>query len=69
MDFAAQGVIAGAYDVVIGGGIEMMSRVAMGINSMGKDDFGTMHFARYPDGLVYQGISAELVASHWDIDR
>jgi acetyl-CoA acyltransferase len=46
-----------------------MSRVAMGSNSMGQDNFGPLHRARYPDGLVHQGISAELVAAHWDIDR
>ena len=69
MDFAAQGVIAGAYDVVIAGGVEMMSRVAMGSNSMGQDNFGPLHRAQYPDGLVHQGISAELGAAHWDIDR
>ena len=69
MDFAAQGVIAGAYDLVIAGGVEMMSHIAMGSNSMGQDNFGPLHRTQYPDGLVHQGISAELVAAHWDIDR
>ncbi|MBT3172656.1 MAG: steroid 3-ketoacyl-CoA thiolase, partial [Rhodospirillaceae bacterium] len=46
MDFAAQGVIAGAYDVVIAGGVEMMSRVAMGSNRIGQDNFGPLHRAR-----------------------
>ncbi len=69
MDFAAQGVIAGAYDVVIAGGVEMMSRVAMGSNRIGQDNFGPRHRARYPDGLVHQGISAELIAAKWGLDR
>ena len=69
MDFAAQGVIACAYDVVIAGGVEMMSRIAMGSNRMGQDNFGPLHRAQYPDGLVHQGISAELIAAHWHIDR
>ncbi|KGM48952.1 thiolase family protein [Pseudooceanicola atlanticus] len=69
MDFAAQGVIAGAYDVVIAGGVEMMSRVSMKSNRMGKDNMGPMFHARYPDGLVHQGISAELIAAKWGLDR
>lgn len=69
MDFAAQGVIAGAYDVVIAGGVEMMSRVSMKSNRMGKDNMGPMFHARYPDGLVHQGISAELIAARWGLGR
>jgi acetyl-CoA acetyltransferase family protein len=69
MDFAAQGVIAGAYDVVIAGGVEMMSRVAMGSNRIGQDNFGPLHRARYPEGLVHQGISAELIAAKWELNR
>lgn len=67
--FAAQGVIAGAYDVVIASGIESMSRVPMGSQSLGKDFFGTEVAARYPDGLVPQGISAELIAAKWGLSR
>lgn len=67
--FAAQGVIAGAYDVVIASGIESMSRVPMGSQSLGKDFFGSEMAARYPDGLVPQGISAELVAAKWNLSR
>ena len=61
--FAAQGVIAGAYDVVIASGVESMSRVPMGSQFAGADPFGPGVAARYPDGLVPQGISAELIAS------
>lgn len=67
--FAAQGVIAGAYDVVIASGIESMSRVPMGSQSLGKDFFGSEVAARYPDGLVPQGISAELIAAKWNLSR
>lgn len=69
MDFAAQGVIAGAYDVVVAGGVEMMSLVPMRANRLGKDSDGPMLNARYPDGLVRQGISAELIAARWNISR
>ena len=69
IDFAAQGVIAGAYDVVIAGGVEMMSRVPMRINRMGKDDKGPKFHQRYPQGLISQGISAELIAARWQLGR
>jgi acetyl-CoA acyltransferase len=67
--FAAQGVIAGAYDVVIACGIESMSRVPLGSATLGGDPFGPAVAARYPDGLVSQGVSAELVAAAWKLDR
>lgn len=69
MDFAAQGVIAGAYDVVVAAGVEMMGTVPMRINRMGKDSEGPMFHRRYPDGTVHQGIAAERVAARWGIDR
>jgi acetyl-CoA acyltransferase len=67
--FAAQGVIAGAYDIVIACGVESMSRVAMGTSSSGADTFGPSIAARYPEGLVKQGVAAELVAARWKLDR
>lgn len=69
LDFAAQGVIAGAYDVVVAGGVEMMSLVPMRVNRMGKDNEGSRFHARYPDGLIRQGISAELIAARWQLSR
>ena len=69
VDFAAQGVIAGAYDVVIAGGVEMMSLVPMRSNRLGKDNEGDMLKARYPAGLVGQGVSAELIAAKWGLSR
>ncbi|MGW1667033.1 thiolase family protein, partial [Streptomyces microflavus] len=53
--FAAQGVIAGAYDVVIAGGVESMSRVPMGFAARGGDPFGELLGKRYPEGLIPQG--------------
>ncbi len=67
--FAAQGVLAGAYDVVVACGVESMSRVPMGSSTQGADPFGPGVRARYPDGLVPQGISAELIADRWGLDR
>lgn len=68
--FAAQGVIAGAYDVVVGAGVESMSRVPMGSAAFGTNDLNGVAFdERYPEGLVGQGISAELIAAKWGISR
>jgi acetyl-CoA acetyltransferase family protein len=69
IDFAAQGVIAGAYDLVIAGGVEMMSVVPMQANRLGKDAQGPCFRKRYPRGLVSQGISAELIAADWNLSR
>ncbi len=66
--FAAQGVMAGAYDVVIAGGVESMSRVPLGFPGRGGDEFAPLA-RRYPEGLVGQGISAEIIAGRWKMDR
>ena len=69
LHFAAQGVIAGAYDVVIAAGIESMSPGADGlVGAPGADPFGPALHARYP-GLVPQGMSAELIAERWGLTR
>ncbi len=67
--FAAQGVLAGAYDVVIACGVESMSRVPIGSSNQGLDPLGAGVRARYPFGLVNQGVSAELIAARWKLDR
>ncbi|MFJ9929250.1 thiolase family protein [Streptomyces misionensis] len=68
--FAAQGVVSGAYDMVVACGVESMSRVPMWSNvPAGKDPFGPGVAARYPEGLVPQGISAELIAAKWSLSR
>ncbi len=73
--FAAQGVMAGAYDIAIAAGVEVMSLVSMG-SSVGDIKrtgfpFGDAMSLRYAEqgGLVPQGISAELIAEKWDISR
>src|SRR6266568_3216910 len=68
LHFAAQGVMAGAYDVVIAAGVESMTRVPMGSSVLGADPFGTRLVERYPN-LVPQGISAELIAERWGLSR
>jgi len=72
--FAAQGVMAGAYDVVVAAGVEVMTRVPMGASMAdGKYGwpFGPMVSARYQSqgGLVPQGVSAEMIADKWGISR
>src|SRR5947208_2046571 len=77
LHFAAQGVIAGAYDVVIAAGVESMSRIPMGTSiAAGGQPFGPTMMQRYIDanlygvgGLVQQGISAEIIAAQWKLSR
>jgi acetyl-CoA acyltransferase len=73
LHFAAQGVMAGAYDVVIAAGIEHMTHTPMG-SSVVRDlgfPFGPKMMERYAErgGLVSQGISAEMIADQWDLSR
>ncbi|HLH45854.1 MAG TPA: thiolase family protein, partial [Acidimicrobiales bacterium] len=74
LHFAAQGVMAGAYDVAVAGGVEVMSLVPMGasvaVPNVGVP-FGPRVGARYEPvgGLVPQGISAELIADRWGLSR
>jgi len=67
--FAAQGVLAGAYDVVVACGVESMSRVPMGSPTGGRDPFGPRLTERFAPGLIPQGVSAELIAARWGLDR
>ena len=67
--FAAQGVMAGAYDLVVASGVENMTRVPMGSSMVGANPFGQQLFARYEGKLVPQGISADLIATKWNITR
>ncbi len=68
IDFAAQGIAAGAYRIAIAGGIESMSRVPMGSNRMGMDPQGPLVRERFPD-LTSQGVAAERVADKWGLTR
>ncbi len=69
--FAAQGVMAGAYEAVIAAGVESMTRVPMGVTAeLGPGlPFGPLVMERYANGLVPQGISAEMVADKWGLSR
>jgi len=68
--FAAAGLVAGHYDVAIAGGTEVMSRVPMFSNAQGGDGpFPPRMLARYDNGLVPQGISAEMIAEKWGLSR
>ena len=77
LHFAAQGVIAGAYDVVVAAGVESMSRVPMGMSAtVGGTPFGPKMLKRYQEanlygagGLVPQGISAEIICDKWNLSR
>ncbi len=73
LHFGAQGVIAGAYDMVIGAGVEVMTRTPMG-SSVVRDlgyPFGPRMMQRYAErgGLVGQGEGAELIAEQWNLTR
>ena len=67
--FAAQGVMAGAYDLVVASGVENMTRVPMGSSVNGQNPFGNQLPIRYEGKLVPQGISAELIATKWGLTR
>ena len=69
--FAAQGVMAGAYDVVIAAGIESMTRIPMGITAQQGPGmpFGPLMLDRYSHGLIPQGLSAELICEKWGLSR
>ncbi len=68
--FAAAGLVAGHYDLVVAGGVESMSRVPMFSNMVGGDGpFPPKMLARYDNSLVPQGISAEMIASKWGLSR
>jgi acetyl-CoA acyltransferase len=73
LHFAAQGIMAGAYDVVVAAGVESMTRTPLGssvVRELGYP-FGPRMMARYKEqgGLVGQGIGAEMIADQWDISR
>jgi acetyl-CoA acyltransferase len=67
--FAAQAIQSGSVDVVIACGVESMSRIPMPSNSAGADLLGRRLRARYPEGLVGQGVSSEMVTARWKLTR
>jgi acetyl-CoA acyltransferase len=69
VSFAAAGVIAGQYELVVAGGVESMSRVPMGSSANGSWPFGEMFRQRYGDEAPSQGTGAEEVARRWNFSR
>ena len=69
LHFAAQAVASGSMDIIAVGGVEMMSRIPMRLNRLDRDELGPMFAEALPRGLVRQGISAELIAARWNLDR
>jgi acetyl-CoA acyltransferase len=67
--FAAAGLIAGQYDVVVAGGVESMSRAPMGSSTLGQDPLGARFLARYGGVAPNQGIGAEMIAERWQFTR
>jgi len=68
--FAAAGLIAGQYDVVVAGGVEAMSRVPMGSTRReGQNPFGDRYLARYDGTYPNQGVGAEMIAERWGFSR
>ena len=71
LHFAAAGLIAGQYEVVVAGGVESMSRIPMGSTlSSGGSPFTALGWkARYGDVIPHQGVGAEMVAKRWNLTR
>ncbi len=67
--FAAAGLIAGQYDVVVAGGVESMSRVPMGASIQGANPFGPEFMERYDGAIPNQGVGAEMIAERWGLSR
>ena len=69
VDFAAYAVMSGQYDVVVAGGVEVMSRVPLGAARQTGFPYGPRVMARYDDFSFNQGVSAELIAKQWEFTR
>ncbi|WP_369188295.1 acetyl-CoA C-acyltransferase [Streptomyces sp. R08] len=69
LDFAAQAVMSGQQDVVVAGGVEVMSRIPLGASRAGGTPYGPQVLARYEGFTFNQGISAERIAQKWGLGR
>ncbi|MBK3572352.1 acetyl-CoA C-acyltransferase [Streptomyces sp. MBT65] len=69
LDFAAQAVMSGQQDVVVAGGVEVMSRVPLGASRAGGTPYGPRVLARYEGFSFNQGVSAEKIAQKWGLGR
>lgn len=69
LDFAAQAVMSGQHDVVVAGGVEVMSRVPLGAARATGMPYGPKVLERYHDFSFNQGLSAEMIAKKWGFSR
>ena len=69
LEFAVQAVVSGHQDLVVAGGVEVMSRVPLGAAKVGGEPYGPRARARYRDFSFNQGLSAELIAQKWGLGR
>jgi acetyl-CoA acyltransferase len=69
LDFAVQAVMSGQQDVVVAGGVEVMSRVPLGSARTSGQPYGPKVLERYSDFSFNQGLSAEMIAEKWGFSR
>ncbi|WP_370329250.1 acetyl-CoA C-acyltransferase [Mycolicibacterium hippocampi] len=69
LDFAVQAVMSGQQDIVVAGGVEVMSRVPLGAARATGMPYGPKVLARYHNFAFNQGISAEMIAQQWNFSR
>jgi acetyl-CoA acetyltransferase family protein len=69
VNFAAQGVLSGAQDIVIGGGVESMTRVPMGSDAFGPGEGPVSPKLMDLYEIIPQGNSAEMIAKKWGFSR
>lgn len=69
LDFAVHAVMSGQQDVVVAGGVEVMSRVPLGAARATGMPYGPKVLARYDDFSFNQGLSAEMIARRWNLSR
>jgi acetyl-CoA acyltransferase len=69
LDFAVQAVMSGQQDVVVAGGVEVMSRVPLGAARATGMPYGPKVLERYGNFSFNQGLSAEMIAQKWGFSR
>jgi acetyl-CoA acyltransferase len=69
LDFAVHAVMSGQQDVVVAGGVEVMSRVPLGSARATGIPYGPKVLARYDGFSFNQGLSAEMIAKKWGLSR
>ncbi|MEB3049209.1 thiolase family protein [Mycolicibacter sp. MYC123] len=69
LDFAVQAVMSGQQDIVVAGGVEVMSRVPLGAARATGEPYGPKALARYDGFQFNQGIGAEMICEKWGFDR